>query len=301
MRRLIVVLWLWPVVSVANDEALEPIWIESVTATSTYASPKNAYDPVLTLAPRTTWIAKTDDHRYDSAWCEGKPDEGIGEGITIHLAKPTTIENIAIKPGVWMTPKLFAANHQITGLEITTDDGRKLTASPAAKREEVEVKLGGAPVSRLVVKVTSVKKGKMNDSCITQIRLNDEEQALAVGFDKAAATAFAATVKPAVAAMWDGTCDAAKLAKYYDTPFKFTLVENTHASQERHRFKKHPKTLKTVAALAKWCSQMGTTSESFALQTGARGTVIVGAETADTVQQVHFGWRKGQWRVTKID
>ena len=37
------------------------------------------------------------------------------------------------------------------------------------------------------------------------------------------------------------------------------------------------------------------------VQTAAKGTVAVLVQTADTMQTMHFVWRRGQWRVTKID
>lgn len=297
-RTLVLLLLIaWPATAVA--QVPDPIWVQSVTATSTFASKRNAYDPALTLVPRTSWDKKSDATRYDSAWCEGKPDEGVGEAITIELAVPTTIDTIAIKPGVWMTPKLFAANNRITGLAITTDDGRTLEVTPSGEREEVELKLGGAPVSKLVVRITSVKKGKMNDSCITHITLNDEAP-VAVGFDKAAATAFSGALEEAVPAIWN-TCDPAKLRAYYDVPFRFVVLENTHASDERRRFKKHPSTLATIDALATWCKKMQLGGQATELQTAAKGTVAVSVETAETMQTMHFVWRRGQWRVTKID
>jgi len=287
----------WPATAAAQGR--DPIWVQSVTATSTFASKRNAYDPALTLVPRTSWDKKSDATRYDSAWCEGTPDEGIGEAITIELAVPTTVDTIAIKPGVWMTPKLFAANNRITGLEVTTDDGRTLTAALGGEREEVVLKLGGAPVSKLVVKIASVKKGKMNDSCITHITLNDEAP-VAVGFDKAAASAFSGAIEEAVPAIWD-TCDPVKLRAYYDVPFRFVVLENTLSAEEHRRFKKHPSTLATIDALAAWCKKMQLAGHADEVQTAAKGTVALLVQTADTIQTMHFVWRRGQWRVTKID
>lgn len=297
--RTLVLLLLMTWSASASAEVPEPIWVQSVTATSTFASKRNAYDPALTLVPRTSWDKKSDAPRYDSAWCEGKPDEGVGEAVTIALAVPATIDTIAIKPGVWMTPKLFAANNRITGIEVTTDDGRTLTATPSGQREEVELKLGGAPVSKLVVKITSVKKGTMNDSCITHITLNGEAP-VALGFDKTAAAAFSAAVNEAVPAIWD-TCDPVKLRKYYDVPFRFVLLENTHSSDETRRFKKHTSTHATIDALAKWCKKMQLGGQASDVQTAAKGSVAVTVETAETMQTMHLVWRDGQWRVTRID
>lgn len=300
-RALLLILAL-PITSVADDDpGFEPVWISSVTASSTFASPKNAYDPKLTLFPRVTVNAKTGDERYDSAWCEGKPDEGIGEAVTIEFVLPTQIDDVVIKAGVWMTQKLFDANNQITELEISTNDGRKVIAKPTPKREEVKVKLGGAPVTKLVVKIAAVKKGKMNDSCITDIDFNAEASTpFMIGFDKTAAAAFSTAFKEATDAIWN-SCDRTKLEKYMAFPFDYVLVENTHSSIERYRFKKHPQRFDTADELSKWCKNTGVSGSPMELAMGKPGQIVMTFHTAEATQRMHFTWRKGQWRVTKID
>src|SRR5262249_27779756 len=99
------------------------------TATSTFAHPPHphAYAPwrrvqFAALIPRDDtdrWVPAT-------AWCEGRPDEGIGEGITIALAAPTRIDALRIAAGVWKSTKLFVGNNQITSLEVSLDG--KVTA-----------------------------------------------------------------------------------------------------------------------------------------------------------------------------
>jgi hypothetical protein len=297
----------WPAFAGADDtKPADPIWVKSVTATSTFADKRDAYAAWLTLIPKTTYVEKTEEYRLDSAWCEGKKDEGIGEAITITFARPTAIPTVTISPGVWKTQKLFDSNNLITGLEVVTDDGRKLTATPAPKREEVTLKLGGAPVSSLVVRITSVKKGKMNDSCISDISFGDE--LVAVGFDAAAVTALPVALRELSDALWDPPtgktpCDAKLLAKYLEFPFTFALVENTHARDEKRRFKRYPRTFKTAAAFENDCKKgmwvPGAGLESF-IPTGP-GKLDVQLMAADASQTMHMLWRNGQWRVAKID
>lgn len=145
--------------------------IKNVTATSTFVDKKkkNAYAP-----ENVIWFDVAADKVLDSvpktAWCEGKPDEGIGETLTIAFARPEHLDSIELAGGVWLTEKLFGANNQITSVEVSVD-GKPSTVSLKAERAWVNVKIG-RPVSTLAIKIASVKKGKMNDSCISGVRLH---------------------------------------------------------------------------------------------------------------------------------
>lgn len=292
-----------------DDSPPEPLWVESVTASSTLADKHDAYNPALTLVPKLG-TDKAGAIRYDSAWCEGKKDEGIGEGVTITLTRPTTIAKITIKPGVWMTQALFDANNVVTGLAVTTDDGRTLTASPAAKREQVELALGGAPVKRLVVKITAVKKGKMNDSCISEITFGDDNTP-AVGFDAAAVAAYPKAVKELWGTLFAATDDAARcapavLAKYVDFPFTYVEVENTLAHDEKKRFVRHPHTFKTAAAWQKACNAgqfLGgaSTLAGTSVETDGVGKLGVHFDMAMASQTMRLAWRGGAWRLVTFD
>ena len=146
------------------------IFVKSVTASSTFADKHDAY-----AAWRTVDF---DLHRGDlgvpgvvwSAWCEGKPDEGIGEGVTITFEQPTPLAMLRIAAGVQRSDALWKSNNQITSLEVIVD-GVSQKVTPATTRgEDTEVKLD-ATVTTIAVKIAAVKKGKMNDSCISSIEL----------------------------------------------------------------------------------------------------------------------------------
>lgn len=165
------------------------VGIRDVTASSTFAdrSRKDLYG-----AWRTVSFAQQFDETVDlyvpvTAWCEGKPDEGVGETVTITLAAATRIDAIKIAAGVWKTAKLFAANNQITALDVTLD-GKTTRVVPAAARTWLEVPVG-RPVTTLAIKIAEVKKAKMNDSCLSGIELVQGGEAMAplTGLDSAAA------------------------------------------------------------------------------------------------------------------
>ena len=286
------------------DPVPEPLWVKSVTATSTFADKTNAYDPKLTLYPKTKTDKKTDETVYQSAWCEGKKDAGLGEGITVTFVKPAKIPSMQIKAGVWLTQAYFVANNQPTKLEITTDDGRKFVVKPPAKREEIEVTIGGAAVTSVTVKIVEVKPGKMNDSCITELGFGESP---AMGFDLAAANAwpaFFATVKDTFDhAENKPQCVPEKVAKLVDFPFTWKMAENTHGTNGTLY---HPAVIKSAKQFEELCAS-GTIPSSMASHDGdvwlSAGPNEVGLmfEGADTVQTFEFGVKKGAWKLVTID
>jgi hypothetical protein len=176
------------------------IAVKTVTATSTFPDKRDAYAAWRTIVP---------DHRQDdsgtetlwSAWCEGRKDEGIGEAVTVTLAEPTQIDGVRVAAGVWRTDKLFAANNQVTALEVIAD-GKSRTLKASGKDEWAELKIG-AKVTTLVFKLAAVTKGRMNDSCISGIQLVQGGVAVSpvIGVDRAALAALRPTIQAIVGAL----------------------------------------------------------------------------------------------------
>src|SRR5262249_41382506 len=83
--------------------------VTSVTATSTLAGKVKDYY----AAANVLYFDRDEEHGMppQQAWCEGKPDEGIGEGVTLAFAAPVTIPEIVVRGGYWKTDKLFRANN----------------------------------------------------------------------------------------------------------------------------------------------------------------------------------------------
>jgi hypothetical protein len=166
--------------------------VTKVSATSTFSDksdptdysawravvPELHNDGAMTMGPPQLW----------TAWCEGKKDEGIGETLTVTFAEPTKLDSIKISAGVWRTESLFKLNNQITSLDVIAD-GKSQTVKPSGMTE-VEAKIGDK-VTTLAFKIGAVKKGKANDTCISDIELirDGERLPVLVGID---ATAWAA-------------------------------------------------------------------------------------------------------------
>src|SRR5262249_11109274 len=138
--------------------------VKDISATSTFADKNDAYAAWRTIGYDVRGDMEHPEPVYWSAWCEGKKDEGVGETVTVTLAEPTQIDTMRVAAGGWRTDKLFAANNQITALDVIVDGGKPQTLRPKGKKW-IELKLG-AKLTTLAFKIAGVKKGKMNDSCI---------------------------------------------------------------------------------------------------------------------------------------
>jgi hypothetical protein len=202
------------------------IAIRDITATSTFADKKGMYAAWRTVGYDGVLDAKTQVYLPTTAWCEGKPDEGIGEGVTLTFAAPTRIDEISIAAGVWKSEQLFASNNRITSLDLVVD-GKATTVHPAATREWLDVPIG-REVSTISIKIAAVTKGKMNDSCLSGISLvrKSGDYATVIGVDAHAIAELPRVITKLNQTL--GANDLAGLDKLVDFPF--TLYKVKHAS-----------------------------------------------------------------------
>lgn len=121
-----------------------------------------------------------------TAWCEGKPNEGVGQGIAIEFAAPTQVDAIKVAAGVWKTARLFEANNRIASLDVTID-GKTATVKPPLTRTWIELPVRRS-ISTISLAIAGVTKGKMDDSCISGVAFvrNGESLAVVRGMDAAA-------------------------------------------------------------------------------------------------------------------
>ena len=164
--------------------------------------------------------ARALDGRAVSAWCEGKPDEGIGEGLTITFVAPTVIDEVSIEGGVHTSEQEARESNLPLRFEVTTSDGRKLTAETDVDGKAV-VRLGGAAIERLFVGFAAVEKTESNASCITQITLRKGARALVPVLGATAATV--AELPQALAEITEAltSCDPAQLEARLRYPLWF--------------------------------------------------------------------------------
>jgi hypothetical protein len=253
----------------------------TVTATSTLAKTKTkTYDAWYVLAP---------DNVGDRFWCEGKPDEGVGETVVIKLATPAKIDSLTLAVGVWKTDALFHANNIVTGVDVIAD-GRTQSVAFPEDRTQVEVTLGGAPVSELRLQIAKVKKGRMNDSCIDSVKLNMASPSLIlIGADRAQGAGFAPTVKAIAQAITD--CDESLLRQHVRFPLAY---EDTVPHKNRYA---------NAKAAAKACKS-GTFSSVAGLELDIAKVVTDTPGTIELRADV-FAWKLvldgGQWKLVGLE
>jgi hypothetical protein len=138
----------------------------------------------------------------------------------VTLAAPTTIASLSLHAGVWKSTELFHANNIITGVDVVTDGGRVVHVVLPEELKEVDVALGGAPIKQLAIKLTKVKKGRMNDSCISGVQLHAAPEISLVVGDAASLAALRpgfAKIRQAIA-----ECDATALRTHVMFPMSYS-------------------------------------------------------------------------------
>jgi hypothetical protein len=220
----------------AGDEPDVAPTLVNVTATSTLAPGKKSYDAWYPLASRN-------QSRF---WCEGKPDEGVGEALLLEFPRPTPVQSVTISAGVWRSEALFRANNVITGIDVIADDGRKQSVVLPDKMQAVTVAIEGGPVKSLRLQIASVKKGRMNDSCISEVTVDaGGGHRVLIGITPA----HTAVLARSLAGMWHAidACDGKTAQQYLQFPFALETVGNGDYMQT--------KKYKDVAAFVRACKK----------------------------------------------
>lgn len=112
-----------------------------------------------------------EDPLYETAWCEGKADEGIGESLTLSLALPGKLQKLSIAAGVWQSDSAWKSNNRITRLEVIVDGKPPVPLTVPAGRRHAELQLGAEKVSSIEIRIAAVDKGRDNNSCLSAVRL----------------------------------------------------------------------------------------------------------------------------------
>lgn len=160
-----------------------PLFLKEVRASSTQA---DKADPSRHAARNPLFYQLLSSHGdeplYQTAWCEGRADEGIGESLTISLALPSKLEKLRIAAGVWKSAGLFKSNNHITRFEVILDGKPPipLTVPAGLKHAELPLDSAGAPVSSIELRIAAAEKGRDNNSCISAVQLfrDSQEQSL---------------------------------------------------------------------------------------------------------------------------
>lgn len=279
------------------------IAVKDVAASSTFADKKDRYAAWQTVS--FDFEMAGDLMVPSTAWCEGKKDEGIGEGITVNFAKPTKLDTLQIAAGVWKTPKLFSGNNRITKLAISFDGGEPTNVIPSAKREWLAVKVG-KEVSSIAIKIAAVKKGKANDSCISGLDflVGDDSINVLHGIDAAAATALPNAYKAMFAALTDEKRSG--LEGVLAFPFSYSPPKAFFEPKLTKQF-----THKSWATLEIACRKKSLGCPGEPNIRAEEPVPVVGEgpgkleltfpSTREIVERWHLAWVKDAWKLTSID
>ena len=278
------------------------IAIRDITATSTFADKRGMYAAWRTVGYDAVLDKKTQEYLPTTAWCEGKPDEGIGEGVTITFASPTRLDQISIAAGVWRSEQLFASNNHITALDVIVD-GKATTVHPATTRQWLDVQIG-REVSTISIKLGAVTKGKMNDSCLSGVSLirRTGDYATVIGVDAHAVAELPRAIAKLEQTL--GTTDRAGLDKLVDYPF--TLYKAKHASLKSIDAACHrPEAAGAYDSAEPICpaplSTMPGDDRAALVSSPEPGTIDIAFPSQRDVQDVwRLRWHDAAWHLTSI-
>lgn len=125
---------------VSGGVVAAPAWTHvEITATSTKANKADRF---------AAWRAI--DNSTDTAWCKGKPGNGVGEALTIAFTAPTQV------------PDLSVSGRGVTAVDIAVDGGKPQRLALTSASGYLRIKQA---VRSLTVSIAATKKGA-SDACL---------------------------------------------------------------------------------------------------------------------------------------
>jgi hypothetical protein len=208
------------VVTVARAGHEPPSWhitpVQSVTATSTLDKEHSAERAL-----------------SHGVWCEGKADEGIGEGISIRFDGPVDMSSITVSQ---KEDPLRAEHNVVTAVNVGVGvDNQAREAQLSDGSVTVPI---AARVRELRVTIARVARGKRNDSCFGVTVMTATPGSLVLGAPAARADDLEAAVDRIVRAFV--ASDAKALAALIQFPLEvgsvtFKSVEELAAALKAHK------------------------------------------------------------------
>jgi hypothetical protein len=107
-----------------------------------------------------------------AAWVEGKPDDGIGEGLDFELNEPAPVVKIGIRPGYGKTAELFKANNRPKVVRVTLNDEHSFDAELKDLDEQQEISVPGyfKPVRKVSLRINEIYRGtRFRDTALADV------------------------------------------------------------------------------------------------------------------------------------
>jgi hypothetical protein len=127
-------------------------------------------------------VANLADFSNATAWVAGK-NGGIGESVTLTLAKPQHVDQIGIVPGYAKSKQLYFANNRIEQIEVAVNGAAPklvtlpdeyISSGPSSQKGYALVDLGTYPGTAKTITLTVRKVypgARYNDTCIGEVLL----------------------------------------------------------------------------------------------------------------------------------
>ncbi len=299
----------------AAQEGRELITPMSIDASSTLKDKKGAYDPWHAIDLDVE--AEGGDYAsgatlYTTGWCEGAKGDGVGESLTIS-GNDVGFSTLAIAAGYWKSSKLFKANNQVTALKVhVTDHEGNVQSYDVSVPNGMEVaylEVGhDVDATQVTIEIAGVKKGKVNDTCISNVVLSTGGGARKPFLDAAAAID---DLNTALFNLNDGlqACDANTLEAHMKFPLSYDPLPDPTGETKTKKVK-----FKKLKDFVKACKK-GTTfyapgdpDYTWLFSEGGgkvRYSVGGGNEYGSTTWHLAYEYNPdgfgGVWKLTKVD
>ena len=119
-------------------------------------------------------VANLVDDEPSTAWCEGKPDDGIGEWIEFAFHEPRKLERLGIVVGYAKSGNTFRSNNRVKTVIVSMPncDSFKVDLKDTHETQYVELPSEDETKS-VVITIQEVYRGsRYRDTCISEITLN---------------------------------------------------------------------------------------------------------------------------------
>lgn len=149
--------------------------IDSNNNSSWNASSSSILTETLSSGQVSYYAKNAMDGNINTAWVEGKSDNGIGESITFTNGEDQLITKISMINGYAETEKLYYKNNRVKKVGIEFSNGHYIEETINDNTLSYqEIKLSDPLYSNYVkVTILDIYKGnKYNDTCIAEIRIN---------------------------------------------------------------------------------------------------------------------------------
>ncbi|TGL59239.1 NADase-type glycan-binding domain-containing protein [Leptospira sarikeiensis] len=116
------------------------------------------------------------DGKFQTGWCEGKTgDDGLGEYVNISFPTAIHLSEISVVNGLARSEESYKLNNRIASLKVESSYGGTVTLDLDDNNfdlQAIPVDLVGSSFRFII---TKVHKGKVNDSCVSEIKLTGSE------------------------------------------------------------------------------------------------------------------------------